>query len=386
MENLSKSSILLTHLLSVEDPRPGRNIRHNFTEILFIAVCAALTGCESWYQIEDFAEAQKKWFRSFLTLKNGTPSHDTFRRVFTLLNFKVFQKAFTSWTQEIKTNLNITEQDQICIDGKVLRGSLCKAKSMKALHMVNAWSKKAGLNLGQVCVDKKSNEITAIPKLLSFLNIKGCLVSIDAMGCQRDIAKEIVDRGGDFLLALKGNQEGLLEATEEVFRRSSTKKEQPVTKNRYSETEKSHGRKVTRVCTVLSLNKDEEIEFFPHLKWPLIESLIRVKRETIKISTGKMTTETQYYISSQKSSAAFFNESVRSHWEVENKLHWSLDVSMGEDRDKKWFAESGKNFGLLRQFALNMLKKFPDKKKRSINRKKTMAAIDTHYLLKLWLQ
>ena len=343
-----------------------------------------LTGCESWYQIEDFAEAKEDWLKSFLTLKNGPPSHDTFRRVFAILNFEKFQHAFTTWTQEVKKNLKLKGQDQICIDGKTLRGSLNKAKSMKTLHMVNAWSKNAELNLGQVCVDQKSNEITAIPKLLEFLNIKGCLVSIDAMGCQRAISEKIVDnKGGDFLFALKGNQEGLLEATQEVFRRSSTRKQQPIQKSLYNEVEESHGRKVTRICRVLTINEDEKIDFFPHLEWPLVRSLIRIKRKSIKISTGQSSTETQYYISSQKASARFFNSSVRSHWEVENKLHWSLDVSMGEDRDQKWYDESGKNFGLLRQFTLNILKSFPDKKKRSI--KKTMAAIDEGYLLRLWL-
>jgi len=213
--------------------------------------------------------------------------------------------------------------------------------------MVNAWSKNAELNLGQVCVDQKSNEITAIPKLLEFLKIKGCLVSIDAMGCQRAISKKIVDKGGDFLFALKGNQEGLLEATQEVFKRSSTIKQQPVQKSLYNEVEESHGRKVTRICKVLTINEDEKIDFFPHLEWPLVRSLIRIKRKSIKISTGKSSTETQYYISSQKASARFFNSSVRSHWEVENKLHWSLDVSMGEDRDQKWYDDQ-KNFGLLR--------------------------------------
>ena len=369
MEKVADSS-LFDFLSSLEDPRSGENVQHNITEILFIAVCAVLSGCESWYQVEDYAETKEEWLKSFLELKNGPPSHDTFRRVFCILDFERFQKVFFQWTQEIRKHLNIKAQDQICIDGKTLRGSINKSKSMKALHMVNAWSKNISLNLGQVCVENKSNEITAIPKLLDMLDIKGCLVSIDAMGCQKDIVEKIIDKGADFLLSLKGNQSGLFEATQEVFRRASTRKEQPMSKSTYTEKEESHGRKVKRKCTVLTLDKDKKIDFFPHVDWPSIVSLIQIKNERLKISTNELSKETRFYISSSQSSAKYFSEGVKTHWEVENKLHWSLDVSMGEDQDKKWADESGKNFGLLRQFALSLLKKYSDKKKRGIKRKK----------------
>ena len=158
MEDISNSSLLI-HLSSLEDPRSGENSQHNFTEVLFITVCAVLAGCESWYQIEDFAEAKRTWLSSFLTLKNGPPSHDTFRRVFSLLNFEKFQEIFVAWTAEVRKTLGIKSPDQICVDGKTLRGSLNTSKALRALHMVNAWSKNISLNLGQVCVDKKSNEI-----------------------------------------------------------------------------------------------------------------------------------------------------------------------------------------------------------------------------------
>lgn len=381
MEDLTKSSLLI-YLSSIEDPRPGNNIQHNFTEILFIAVCAVICGCESWTDMEDYAGAKYTWFKTFLCLKNGVPSHDTFRRIFCILNFEVFQSVFTEWTEEVRVKLNI-KKDQICIDGKTLRGTLNKNKSLKALHMVNAWSKKASINLGQVCVDKKSNEITAIPKLLDMLTLKGCLVSIDAMGCQRNIAEKVVEKGGDFLLALKGNQSGLLEATEEVFRRASTARVMPVEKKSYIEKERnSHGRDTTRSCVVLALKKDQEIGFFPHLEWPLVSSLIQIKSERINLCTGEISNETRYYISSSDASAKYFNESVRSHWEVENKLHWSLDVAMREDEDHRWAEESAKNLSLLRQYSHNLIKKYP--LKRGVKRKQKLALMDNDFLLKLW--
>jgi predicted transposase YbfD/YdcC len=315
---------LMIHLSQLEDPRTGDNGRHSFIEVIFIAICAVISGCDHWTEIEDYGHAKKEWLEGFLELKGGIPSHDTFRRIFCILDFKSFQKIFIAWTQEVKKSLGI-KKDQICIDGKSLRGSFCKSKSVKALHMVNAWSTAASISLGQVPTHEKSNEITAIPDLLELLDLRGSLVSIDAMGCQREIAKKIIEKNGSYLLAVKENQEGLFKATEELFRRSSTSAQNGLPKNDYTEKEQGlHGRDESRSCRVLFLEK--EIEFFPQSDWPEIYSLIRIQSERLIRSTGEASTEVRYYISNSKQSAKEFNEKVRNHWQVENKLHWSLDV------------------------------------------------------------
>lgn len=378
MEKMAQARLMI-HLSDLEDPRSGDNCRHLFIEIIFIAICAVISGCECWTEIEDYGHAKEDWLKEFISLKGGVPSHDTFRRIFCILDFEKFQKVFMSWAEETKKALGI-KQDQICIDGKTLRGSLNKSKSIKAIHMVNAWSTAVSMSLGQMPTKEKSNEITAIPKLLDILNLNDCLVSIDAIGCQTAIAKKVIEKNGNYLLAVKENQKSLYDATEELFRRSSTSAKDGLPKSDYTEQEKNvHGRDETRAARVLYLER--QIGFFPHDDWPSIYSLIRIQSERVKRSTGEISTETRYYISDAKKSAKEFNEKVRSHWEIENKLHWSLDVAMNEDRDKKWADESAKNFSLLRQMALNLLKK--EVTKKSIRRKQKMAAMSNTYLLKV---
>ena len=333
MKTQSKAPILF-HLSDLEDPRTGQNSRHNFFEIIFIAVCAVISGCECWTEIEDYACAKEDWLKNFLSLKGGIPSHETFRRIFCILDYESFQRIFTSWTHEVKKTLGI-KKDQICIDGKTLRGSFNKSKLVKALHMVNAWSTSASMSLAQVATDEKSNEITAIPQLLDLLDLKGSLVSIDAMGCQTAIAEKIVEKSGHYLLAVKENQKGLHDAIEELFRRSSTTAKNGLPKSEFTETEENiHGRDEVRCCRVLYLEK--EVNFLPQSEWPNLYSLIRIVSERVIRSTGEVTSEVRYYISDSKKSEKIFNTKVRSHWEVENKLHWSLDVAMNEDYDKKW--------------------------------------------------
>jgi predicted transposase YbfD/YdcC len=370
---------LLIQLSELKDPRSGQNNRHLFIEVIFIAICAIISGCECWTEIEDYGHAKREWLSTFLKLKGGIPSHDTFRRIFCILDFKNFQIVFINWAEEMRKDLKV-KKDQICIDGKTLCGSFNKSKEVKALHMVNAWSTETSISLGQIPTAEKSNEITAIPALLELINIKDCLVSIDAMGCQTDIAEKILSKGGSYLLALKENQKGLYEATEELFRRSSTNSKKQLLKSEYEETERTkHGRDETRTCKVLTF--DKEIGFFPHEDWPHIQSLIRIESERINRSSGEISNEVRYYISDAIRTAREFNESVRKHWEVENKLHWSLDVAMNEDSDKKWAEESAKNFSLLRQLSLNLLKK--EKSKMGIRRKQKMAAMDNNFLLKI---
>lgn len=369
---------LLFHLSILEDPRTGENYRHDFLEIIFITVCAVICGCENWSEIEDYAEAKKTWFLQFLELKNGIPSHDTFRRIFCILEFEEFQRFFINWTTEIRKKLNI-KNDQICIDGKTMRRCF-KSRASKALHMVSAWSSGTSLSLGQVATEEKSNEITAVPQLLKILEIKGCLVSLDAMGCQRDIADKIVKKGADYLLAVKENQKNLFDATEELFRRSSTTVKRKLRSDDYELSEKnSHGRDETRKCRVIYFEK--KVGFFPHKDWTDASSIIRIQSERIIRTTGETSSEVRYYISSAEKSADGFNSSVRNHWGIENKLHWSLDVALKEDDSRIWAEESGKNFSLLRKMVLNLLKREPAKK--GIRRKQKIALMNDAYLLKV---
>ena len=338
----------------------------------------AISGCENWSEIEDYAEAKKEWLSQFLDLKNGVPSHDTFRRIFCILEFDEFQKFFIKWTSEIRKKLNI-KNDQICIDGKTLRRCF-KSRSSKALHLVSAWSSGTSLSLGQVATAEKSNEITAIPELLKILEIKGCLVSLDAMGCQRNIADKIVKKGADYLLAVKENQKNLYEATEEIFRRSSTTYNKKLKFDNYELSEKNnHGRDEIRKCRVIYFEK--EVGFFPHKDWSDVSSIVRIQSERIIKTTGEVSSEVRYYISSSNKSACEFNSSVRNHWGIENKLHWSLDVALREDDSRIWADESGKNFSLLRKMVLNLLKKEPAKK--GIRRKQKIALMSNDYLLKV---
>jgi predicted transposase YbfD/YdcC len=303
---------LMFHLSTLEDPRAGDNCKHSFIEVVFIGVCAVISGCEHWTEIEDYAEAKREWLKSILSLRGGIPSHDTFRRVFCILDFKKFQTVFVNWTEEVRKSLKI-KKDQICVDGKTLCGSANKSKLIKALHMVNAWSTGASLNLAQVLTEEKSNEITAIPHLLDLLNINDCLISIDAMGCQKEIANQIVAQGGDYLLAVKENQKYLYEAVEELFRRSSTPDKNALPRNDHKQIEQNiHGRDEVRDCRVLYLEK--EVGFFPHDDWPSIFSLIKIQSERTIRSSGEKSAETRYYISSREESAEYFNEKVRAHW------------------------------------------------------------------------
>ena len=368
-----KKTSLLFHISKIEDPRDLERVHHPFPSLLFISICA---GCEHYTEIEDFADSKKDWLSEFVDMSKGVPSHDTFRRLFCILDFSKFQKFFVNWTHSVKEELGI-KTDQIGIDGKRVRGSFCDSKFIKAVHMVNAWSTQSGLSLGSEPTDKKSNEITAIPRLLDILKLKGCLVSIDAMGCQTEIASKIIEKDGDYLLALKGNQIGLREAVEEVFRRSETNSKTKLIKERHIEKEEgAHNRDVERVCEVIPLTK--KVGFLPEDKWEQLSSLIRVKCRVVNLSTQEQSQEVRFYISSAKSSAKEFQQAVKAHWGVENKLHWHLDVTMREDHDKKWIKQAVKNFSLARQAALNLLRK--ESSKMGLKRKQRKAAYDNAFL------
>jgi predicted transposase YbfD/YdcC len=351
----------------LRDPRVERNREHLLEEVLLIAIAAALSGAESWNDIADYGKAKLLWLKTFLALPAGIPSHDTFNRVFAALDPEELEKGFVAWVGSIA---KLTAGEVVAIDGKALCGT--REPGTKAIvHMVSAWAEGNGLVLGQRKVDEKSNEITAIPKLLDALALSGTVVTIDAMGCQRSIAAKIVEKKADYILAVKENQGGLLNGIRDSFRMLEADAVQ-------EEIDCGHGRIESRRCSVLAdLSLVEKA-----VEWPSLQGLVRIEAERHHKATGKTERETRFYITSLKPDAARLNRAIRQHWGIENKLHWVLDVGFGEDLSRKRAGHSAQNFSLLNRIALNILKQ--DKSsKRGIKGKRLNAAWDRPYLLKL---
>lgn len=320
---------LVDFLQGVKDPRINRTKKHELIDILVIAICAVICGAKSWVEIEDFGEAKQEWFSIYLNLQNGIPSHDTFRRLFMLLDPEKFLEVFINWVAAVTKN---TDLKQICVDGKTLRRSFDKGKKSSAIHMVNAWSTGASLSLGSMISDGKGNEIKTIPKLLDLLDIKGSLVSTDAMGCQKEIAKKIISKEADYLLALKGNQPTLEERVKEKFDSISKSGPKPFRVDEYvEEGDKKHGRFEKRICRLITKKDWKSLGINPLETWPSLNSLIEIQSQRINAVTGEVSEEKRYYISSANENAQYFLTSTKLHWEVENKLHWQLDVSFRED-------------------------------------------------------
>lgn len=369
---MSQGGNLIAHFSIVEDPRFDRNKKHPLINIILIAICAVLCGADDWMDIASFGEAKKKWFKTFLILPNGIPSHDTFGRVFAMLDASEFEKGFASWISSMSQLLN---GEVVAIDGKTIRRSGSKKIGQRAIHMVSAFAKMNGLTLGQVAIDEKSNELKAIPKLLQILNVSGCIVTIDAAGCYREVVTSIVEKQADYLIAVKNNQPTLLQDMEKLF--EQVKKENLS----YASTqEKGHGREEKRECVVIS---QEVLLSHIHDKdsWKNLHSIAMVTNtRTIEEKTS---TYTRFYISSLVScDAQKMLAAVRDHWSVENSLHWILDISFNEDqsRIRKGYAQN--NFNLLRKIALGLLKK-DTTKKIGIKGKRLNAGWDKTYLLKL---
>lgn len=358
----------------MDDFRQLGKVKHKLENIIAITIAAVICGCENWYEIEDYGEQKESWLKTFLDLPNGVPRHDTYRRFFMWVDPKKLEQCFVEW---IKAVSNITEGRIISIDGKCLRGS--KGDNPSFVHMVSAWCNTNNMVLAQEKVDDKSNEITAIPALLEILVVKGCIVTIDAMGCQRSIAEKIVEGQGDYLLSVKGNQEVLLDDITEAFSHGKIEDE-------HIEKGVGHGRvesRTTRVITDLSwiCNKED---------WKKLACIIMVFATRYNKKTGAEEQSVRYYISSKAASASFFHEAVRSHWGIENKLHWCMDVIFGEDKSKRQAQESAQNFSLINKVALNMIRNYkPDEargsKKISMIRKRKMANRDHDYLLDILL-
>jgi predicted transposase YbfD/YdcC len=355
------------HFRQLKDPRRRRRCRHLLIDIIVIAVCATIGNCDDWQQIATFGRGRLKWFKRFLELPNGIPSHDTFERVFDRIDPAAFQACFRSWMQSLSAAMGLT---QIAIDGKTLRSS--GTHKLKALHLVSAWATANHLSLGQVAVDEKSNEITAIPKLLDLLDVQGAFVSIDAMGCQKEIAAKIRERGGDYVLTVKDNQPTLLEDIQEAFQYALDNKFAGLEYDEHETREKGHGRQERRSYTVIH---DPQMLRQRDLWRDLNVIGLCVSERTVK---GKTTVEARYFIGSRKASAKVYGQALRNHWRIENTLHWQLDVSFGEDKNRVSKRHGVENLALLRRLALSLLKQHPAKS--SIACKRVAAALDTDFL------
>jgi predicted transposase YbfD/YdcC len=367
-----KSSIS-EHFKNLEDPRKLGMVKHNLLDILTISICAIICGANDWGQVETFAQTKKVWLSHFLELPKGIPSHDTFNRVMNRLPVLKFQACFNAWMQSLVT---LSKDEIIAIDGKCLRHSYDRKSGKAAIYRVSAWASENQVVLGQVKTDAKSNEITAIPKLLEILDIKGCIVTIDAAGCQRKIAHKIIDCDADYVLALKGNQGHLHRDVKAYFEYALTRKFKGIAHDYHQTVDSDHGRIETRrywtVNTIETLSNSE--------KWTGLKSIGMV--ESIREVGDKVSTEIRYFISSLESDAVRFGRAVRKHWGIENSLHWSLDVTFNEDYSRLRVENGAENFAVLRHIALSLLKN-ETTHKRGIANKRLKAALDPNYLLKI---
>ncbi len=353
------------------DPRIDRKKLHQLSDIIAIAILAVICGAESWVDIEEFGESRYEWLKNFLELSNGIPSHDTFNRVFSLIDPEKFEKLFVEWVEMVSGKL----KGQIAIDGKVLEGSGNRRKKKEPLCIVSAWSSELDLVLAHTQVSKKSNEITAIPKILDILSIQGCIISIDAMGCQREIVKKICDNKADYVLAVKGNQGNLHAEIINFFDQAENIDFEYIEHDRHKSYEENRGRKEERLLYVT-----EDIDWLPMKeKWKNLRSIAYLISQREK--NGKKTIEKRYYISSLPPNAQQHVKAIRNHWGIENKQHWILDVGFNEDKCRIRDKIAGKNFATLRRLALNLLKK--EDKKAGIKRKRLRAAWDENYLEKV---
>lgn len=364
------------HFASITDPRIERSKKHKLIDILTITICGVICGADGWVDIAMFGEAKKEWFEGFLELPNGIPSHDTFGDVFSRIDPEQFRECFIEWVRAVS---ELTKGQVIAIDGKTLRRSHDRLGSKEAIHMVSAWSSVNGLVLGQVKTDEKSNEITAIPQLLKLLEVSGCIVSIDAMGCQREIARAIVGKGADYVLSLKQNQGNLYEDVKELFDGAFQFGFEDIDYDTYETVEKGHGRIETRRCWAIS--DPQGLSYIRSLsEWKNLTSVAMVKAE--RRIGDSVSVEKRYYISSLKGDARQLLWAIRGHWGIENSLHWVLDIAFREDESRVRKDNSPENLAVLRHITLNLLKQ-EKSLKVGINAKRKRAGWDNDYLLKV---
>jgi predicted transposase YbfD/YdcC/predicted DNA-binding protein (UPF0251 family) len=363
------SARIQDHFVELSDPR-RRKVTYPLINIVTIAICAVICGADDFVSITEFGRKKRKWLAQFLDLRNGIPSHDRFNAILGAIKPAEFEACLLSWITDLH---EITTGQIVAIDGKTLRRSFDAASSKSAIHMVSAWATANQISLGQVVVDAKSNEITAIPALLKMLEIKGCLVTIDAMGCQTEIAQAILDAKADYVLAVKGNQQTLYDGLAWFFCYNGTFDYDEVSVSRHKTEEEGHGRRETRsyfVCEVPDDLPGRE-------RWPKLSAIGMAVSETVR--DGKPCYEQRYYILSKKLSAKRFAEAVRSHWSIENQLHWQLDVTFQEDQSRLRRGHADANFSILRRTALSLLKN-NHTLKVGVKNKRLAAGWDDSYL------
>ena len=361
------------HFSQIKDPRVKNRTEHKLIDIIVITICAVISTADTWEDIVLYGNTKYEWFKNFLELPNGIPSHDTFNRVFSILSPKKLQEAFLGWTKDIR---EITKGEVVAIDGKTLRRSYDRSSGKGAIHMVSAWASSNGIVLGQLKTAEKSNEITAIPELLDVLELSGCIVSIDAMGCQKKIAEKIIEKDADYILALKGNQSILHEEIKTFFEESIQSGFEGIQFNFFENINKNHSREEIRRHYVTS-----DIDFLSgQSDWEGLQTIGMVESEVH--FNGTFRYERRYYISSLKDDAKCFADAVRRHWEIENSLHWVLDVAFREDDCRKRNAYAAENFAIIRHIALNLLRK-EKSLKVGIKGRRKKAGWDNDYLLKV---
>lgn len=353
--------MLQEYFETITDNRQEWKIRHNLHEVIIMTICAVIAGCEAWYQIEHYSKSKEVWFKEklHLNLKNGVPSHDTFERLFAMIDPKEFESSFQLWINE---TVRLARGETVSIDGKTICAS--RDEENRAIHMVSAWANKQRLVLGQIKTDEKSNEITAVPQLLDVLEVEGCVITADAMSCQRDIAKKITEKKADYVLGLKGNQESLHEEVKLYFDNMSVA-------SKAATKEKGHGRIETREYFL-----ETDIDWLlqkPY--WKHLNAIGMVKSKVLE--KGIQRKETRYFLTSLTDVNAFA-KATREHWGIENSLHWVLDVAFNEDRCRMRKDNSGENFAVIRHVAVNLLKK--DDSKMSLKAKRLRCAYDDEFL------
>ena len=373
---MEASSDFLSHFAALEDPRVDRTKRYPLIELLFLVVSGTISGCEGWKSIRDFGLLKLDWLREYFPYESGIPVDDTIARVMRKLDTKQFRDCFVNWMQAVSDK---TQGDIVAIDGKTLCGSYDASSSQSAIHMVSAWSTANGMVLGQEKTAEKSNEISAIPVLLDTLALEGCIVSIDAMGCQTSIAATIIKKKADYILALKGNQ-GLLHNDVKSFFASALESDfSGIAHDYHTEVDTGHGRIETRSCWVI--DPMEHQSCFSNIeKWKGIRRLVMVKSQ--RQLKEKTTEDTRFFITSCSASADFLLNATRKHWQVENQLHWTLDMTFNEDASRIRKESAPENYAMFRHIALNILRGYKEIK-ASVRRKMNMAALDDCFRTKL---
>jgi predicted transposase YbfD/YdcC len=361
---------------NLEDPRRTQGTRHRLLDIITLAICGVICGADSWEDVEEFGKAKEPWLRTFLELPHGIPSHDTFGRVFARLDPEQFEACFRTWIEAVFVR---TQGQVVALDGKTLRGSHDAAHDKAAIHMVSAWATEHSLVLGQIKVEDKSNEITALPALLRLLCLEGCIVTIDAMGCQTAIAREILKQDADYVLALKENQNALYQEVRLAFQGALEHDFRDVAHDHHQTTDKGHGRlEIRRYWTI---EEAEYVRYFSRDEhWPGLRSVAMVEAE--RWVGEKVSRERRYYISSLRGDAQALARAIRGHWGIENSLHWVLDIAFREDDSRVRQGHADENLSVLRHIALNLLKQ-EKSLRRGIKGKRLKAAWDTDYLLRV---